>query len=260
MNPLLGRIAGKQKNDRDCTGHRGGGNIELLKLAQPENQNKVRLNTLTGANVYTSKYKVEVGEVLGRWGALWLGVDNDSGDSIGGDLTSILSSALSKKASNHKGGTRLDSIPRNTEIYVKDAYALDNDYKLIRHAQCTIDDQRWKIYFGIFCLIGNMEISFSAICSDVNISGFTSSGLSSGVSDAGACDISVGTLWLFISWESSRPVAGVMVKVIGLPERLASQVFLEWNVPWQLPVLGICQARCWKVIETFLEYTLHMTE
>ncbi|GJV06640.1 hypothetical protein Tco_1344296 [Tanacetum coccineum] len=27
----------------------------------------------------------------------------------------------------------------------------------------------------------------------------------------GACDISVGTLWLFISWECSRPVAGVKV-------------------------------------------------
>ncbi|GJZ75465.1 hypothetical protein Tco_0639930 [Tanacetum coccineum] len=27
----------------------------------------------------------------------------------------------------------------------------------------------------------------------------------------GACDISVGTLWLFISWESSRPTAGVKV-------------------------------------------------
>ncbi|GJW69114.1 ribonuclease H-like domain-containing protein [Tanacetum coccineum] len=27
-----------------------------------------------------------------------------------------------------------------------------------------------------------------------------------------------------------------------------------------LPVLGSCQARCWKVIETFLEYTLHTTE
>ncbi|GKD21045.1 hypothetical protein Tco_1222748 [Tanacetum coccineum] len=32
------------------------------------------------------------------------------------------------------------------------------------------------------------------------------------------------------------------------------------SVPWQLPVLGSCQARCWKVIETFLEYTLHTTE
>ncbi|GKB13783.1 hypothetical protein Tco_0847706 [Tanacetum coccineum] len=31
------------------------------------------------------------------------------------------------------------------------------------------------------------------------------------------------------------------VRVIGSPERLASQVFLEWNVPWWLPVLGSCQ-------------------
>ncbi|GKA71382.1 hypothetical protein Tco_0777521 [Tanacetum coccineum] len=45
----------------------------------------------------------------------------------------------------------------------------------------------------------------------------------------GACDISVGTPWLFISWESSRPVVGVK---------------------------GSCQVRCWKVIETFLEYAL----
>ncbi|GJZ55208.1 hypothetical protein Tco_0610401 [Tanacetum coccineum] len=58
----------------------------------------------------------------------------------------------------------------------------------------------------------------------------TSSGLTSGVSDTGLPSEKV---------------------VIGLPEGLASQVFLEWNVPWQLPVLGSCQARCWKVIETF---------
>ncbi|GJW07416.1 hypothetical protein Tco_1569839 [Tanacetum coccineum] len=30
-------------------------------------------------------------------------------------------------------------------------------------------------------------------------------------------------------------------EVIGLPERLASQVFLEWSVPWWLPVLESCQ-------------------
>ncbi|GJZ19537.1 reverse transcriptase domain-containing protein [Tanacetum coccineum] len=36
----------------------------------------------------------------------------------------------------------------------------------------------------------------------------------------------------------------VLVQVIGLPERLASQVFLEWNVPWGLPVPGSCQIRC----------------
>ncbi|GJR52550.1 hypothetical protein Tco_1403071 [Tanacetum coccineum] len=36
----------------------------------------------------------------------------------------------------------------------------------------------------------------------------------------GACDISAGTL------------------------RLASQVFLEWNVPWRLPIPGSCQIRC----------------
>ncbi|GJR08244.1 retrotransposon protein, putative, ty1-copia subclass [Tanacetum coccineum] len=34
------------------------------------------------------------------------------------------------------------------------------------------------------------------------------------------------------------------VQVIGLPERLASQVFLDWNVPWQLPISGSCQIRC----------------
>ncbi|GJU17428.1 putative reverse transcriptase domain-containing protein [Tanacetum coccineum] len=35
---------------------------------------------------------------------------------------------------------------------------------------------------------------------------------------------------------------------------------VRWNVPWQLPIMGSCQARCWKVIETFLEYTLHTIE
>ncbi|GJV47704.1 ribonuclease H-like domain-containing protein [Tanacetum coccineum] len=34
---------------------------------------------------------------------------------------------------------------------------------------------------------------------------------------------------------------GVALKVIGLPERLTSQVFLEWSVPWRPPVLGSCQ-------------------
>ncbi|GJS61144.1 hypothetical protein Tco_0655928 [Tanacetum coccineum] len=52
----------------------------------------------------------------------------------------------------------------------------------------------------------------------------------------------------------------ILVQVIRLPERLASRVFLEWSVPWRLPAPGSCQARCWKVIETFLEYTLHTTE
>ncbi|GJS18749.1 ribonuclease H-like domain-containing protein [Tanacetum coccineum] len=31
--------------------------------------------------------------------------------------------------------------------------------------------------------------------------------------------------------------------VIGLPERLTSQVFLEWSVPWRPPVLGSCQSK-----------------
>ncbi|GJU40484.1 retrovirus-related pol polyprotein from transposon TNT 1-94 [Tanacetum coccineum] len=33
----------------------------------------------------------------------------------------------------------------------------------------------------------------------------------------------------------------VPVQVFGLPERLASQVFLDWNVPWRLPGSGSCQ-------------------
>ncbi|GJS37884.1 hypothetical protein Tco_0536266 [Tanacetum coccineum] len=37
----------------------------------------------------------------------------------------------------------------------------------------------------------------------------------------------------------------VPVQVIGLPERLASQVFLDWNVPWRLPVPGSCQINLW---------------
>ncbi|GJV34863.1 hypothetical protein Tco_1407340 [Tanacetum coccineum] len=50
------------------------------------------------------------------------------------------------------------------------------------------------------------------------------------------------------SMSSSRAVtsSGLSSDVIRLPERLASQVFLEWSVPWQLPVLKSCQARCWK--------------
>ncbi|GJX18620.1 hypothetical protein Tco_0221297 [Tanacetum coccineum] len=35
-----------------------------------------------------------------------------------------------------------------------------------------------------------------------------------------------------------------LAQVIGLPERLVSQFFLEWNVPWRLPVPGSCQIRC----------------
>ncbi|GKD08426.1 hypothetical protein Tco_1188111 [Tanacetum coccineum] len=50
------------------------------------------------------------------------------------------------------------------------------------------------------------------------------------------------------------------ISVIGLLERSTSQVLLGWSVPWRLPALGSCQARCWKAIETFLEHTLHMTE
>ncbi|GJR05203.1 hypothetical protein Tco_0528187 [Tanacetum coccineum] len=34
-----------------------------------------------------------------------------------------------------------------------------------------------------------------------------------------------------------------LAQVIGLPERLASQFFLEWNVPWWLPIRGSCQTR-----------------
>ncbi|GKG14619.1 hypothetical protein Tco_0354219 [Tanacetum coccineum] len=92
----------------------------------------------------------------------------------------------------------------------------------------------------------------------------TSSGWSSGVSNAGLPSEKVvasgyngddGDLLLFREGPGACDIS-----VIGLPERLASQVFLEWNVPWQLPVLGSCQARCWKVIETFLEYTMHTTE
>ncbi|GJV49867.1 hypothetical protein Tco_1440079 [Tanacetum coccineum] len=81
----------------------------------------------------------------------------------------------------------------------------------------------------------------------------TSSGLSFDVLDAG----------LPSEKESSRPVAGVRVNSgsgDGLPERLASQVLLEWSVPWQLPIVGSCQARCWKVIETFFGYALHTIE
>ncbi|GKG43375.1 hypothetical protein Tco_0480059, partial [Tanacetum coccineum] len=43
------------------------------------------------------------------------------------------------------------------------------------------------------------------------------------------------------SFEMAQGSKLVPVQVIGLPERLASQVFLDWNVPWQLPGLGSCQ-------------------
>ncbi|GJS80095.1 hypothetical protein Tco_0729976 [Tanacetum coccineum] len=56
----------------------------------------------------------------------------------------------------------------------------------------------------------------------------TSSGLSSDASDAG------------LPSESTE--------VIGLPERLASQVFSEWSVLWRLPVPGSCQLwRCGRI-------------
>ncbi|GKC49397.1 hypothetical protein Tco_1072142 [Tanacetum coccineum] len=141
-----------------------------------------------------------------------------------------------------------------------------------------------RLFSASSALICNIEISFFAAArescnSDIRSSlssvsarrvlistsmssslAVTSSGLSSDVSDAGlpsekvvasGWDNDDGDLLLF----REGPV-----QVIRLPERLESQVFLEWNVPWQLPVLGSCQARCWKVIETFLEYTLHTTE
>ncbi|GJS89277.1 hypothetical protein Tco_0771913 [Tanacetum coccineum] len=71
----------------------------------------------------------------------------------------------------------------------------------------------------------------------------TSSGLSSDVSDAGLPSEKImasgkngddGDLLLFR--DGPAPV-----QVIGLLERLASQVFLEWDVPWWLPVSGSCQ-------------------
>ncbi|GJR44930.1 hypothetical protein Tco_1313033 [Tanacetum coccineum] len=73
----------------------------------------------------------------------------------------------------------------------------------------------------------------------------TSSGLSSDVSDDGLPSEKVmksrrndddGDLLLF----RDAPNAGA---VIGLPERLASQVFLDWNVPWRLPIPKSCQAQ-----------------
>ncbi|GJV29408.1 hypothetical protein Tco_1385856 [Tanacetum coccineum] len=82
------------------------------------------------------------------------------------------------------------------------------------------------------------HLPLSAIMRSHSLLAVTSSGLSSDVSDAGL----------------------PLEKVIGLLERLTSQVLLGWSVPWRLPVLGSCQARCWKVIETFLGYALHTIE
>ncbi|GKA43974.1 hypothetical protein Tco_0736698 [Tanacetum coccineum] len=56
----------------------------------------------------------------------------------------------------------------------------------------------------------------------------TSSGLSSDVSDAGL--------------PSEKGSRLALAQVIGLPKRLVSQFFLEWNVLWRLPVLGSCLA------------------
>ncbi|GJS72447.1 hypothetical protein Tco_0705288 [Tanacetum coccineum] len=72
----------------------------------------------------------------------------------------------------------------------------------------------------------------------------TSSGLSSDVSDAGLPSEKImasgkngddGDLLLF------RDCPMLVILVIGFPERLASQVFLEWNVLWWLPIPGSCQ-------------------
>ncbi|GJW26336.1 hypothetical protein Tco_0040147 [Tanacetum coccineum] len=46
------------------------------------------------------------------------------------------------------------------------------------------------------------------------------------------------------------------VQVIGLPERLASRVFLEWDVPWRLPVPGSCQTKGKLVINDIVQNSL----
>ncbi|GJV21759.1 hypothetical protein Tco_1370779 [Tanacetum coccineum] len=84
----------------------------------------------------------------------------------------------------------------------------------------------------------------------------------------GACDISAGALSLFISLERSHLVVGVkvtLVQVIGSPERLASQLFLEQNVSWRLLVLGSCQRKTgfgimtsWREEDLIREIDLYM--
>ncbi|GKD72392.1 hypothetical protein Tco_1330674, partial [Tanacetum coccineum] len=77
----------------------------------------------------------------------------------------------------------------------------------------------------------------------------TSSGLSYDVSDAGLPSKMVmasgkngddSDLLLF----RDGPGAGdISAGTLRLPERLVSQVFLEWNVQWRLPVPGSCQSK-----------------
>ncbi|GJW18739.1 hypothetical protein Tco_0026175 [Tanacetum coccineum] len=77
----------------------------------------------------------------------------------------------------------------------------------------------------------------------------TSFGLSSDVSDAGLRRRQLRNLGrmammvIYFSFEMAHALVILVqnTEVIGLPERLASQVFLEWNVPWWLPVPRSCQ-------------------
>ncbi|GKD63166.1 hypothetical protein Tco_1305274, partial [Tanacetum coccineum] len=136
-------------------------------------------------------------------------------------------------------------------------------------AQCVTFVYKYaRLFSASSTLIYNNEISFSAAArescnSDIRSSlssvstqrvsistsmssslAVTSSRLSTGVSDAGLQSKKVvasgyngddGDLLLFREGPGSKLI---LVQVIGLPERLASQVFLEWSVPWRLPVLG----------------------
>ncbi|GJU26724.1 hypothetical protein Tco_1165345 [Tanacetum coccineum] len=80
----------------------------------------------------------------------------------------------------------------------------------------------------------------------------TSSGLSPDVSNVGLSSEKVmasgkngndGDLLLFQDGPGARDIS-----VIGLPERLASQAFLEWSVPWRLPVPESCQGNLLAII------------
>ncbi|GJX93711.1 hypothetical protein Tco_0348297 [Tanacetum coccineum] len=137
---------------------------------------------------------------------------------------------------------RRSPVPRcNTRAYCATHYCGDWRGSLLEEVAFAV-----RLFSASSTLICNNEISFSAAVREscnsdimsslslvsaqrVSIStsmssslAVISSGLSSDVSDAG--------------FPSEKVVA------FGLPERLASQVFLEWNVPWWLPVPGSCQA------------------